>query len=302
MLNKTIINIFQSSISENLINESLAANQFFTTSSIRTAIQAITQEIDHITEPQFAFSNLKIGVLAAGNIPFVGFFDMYNALLTGGQVFVKPSRRDPLMRIFGDLVHIVDRLPHQVDIILAMGSDQTMQALGDEYPASQLILRGTEHSAAVLTGNESSEELRGLADDIFLHSSMGCRSVSHLHLPRAYPLDRLRFDARGQALPAAWYDNYRQQKAISTMRGEKFIDGEFYLLAEGFHSSIATVGYTFYDNIEKIDFGSVKLKSIVSQSSIADYLPLTPTEFGRGQFPKFEFNEALSEILLSLPS
>ncbi|MEG1414507.1 MAG: hypothetical protein RR980_05185 [Mucinivorans sp.] len=288
MLKENVINIFRSANFERQVALALEANDFFTPQSIAIATQAIIEALPEV-EVNNSMQGRRIGVVAAGNIPLVGFFDMYNALVTGAEVFVKPSRRDPLMRAFSSLAHMVDRLPENVDIILAMGSDSAMQFLRESYPASRLVLRGHERSAAVLTGDESSDRLALLARDMFLHSAMGCRSVTHLHLPLGYDMGRLCFGAPGFDLPSPWYDNYRLSRARVAMSGGDFIDCGYYILREGFHDHLGVVGYTYYNSVSSIDFGSDVLKSIVADRSLSLYLPCLPTDFGCGQFPAFEF-------------
>lgn len=289
MLADKVINILRSPAIESLMAEAIEVNDFFTRSSITTAIEAIIETLPR-TEPRTPNSR-KVGVVCAGNIPLVGFSDMYNALLSGAELYLKPSRRDPMMRAFAPLCTVVESLPDDVAVVLAMGSDQTMLSLRQAYPRAKLILRGTEHSAAVLTGKESRGELEQLADDIFTHSSLGCRSVTHLYLPHGYELTRLCFDLGQREFRPAWYNNYRQQRALLTMRGEQFIDGGYYILKKGFTNAISTVGYTFYDTIEEIEYRDGKIKSIVADSSLADFLPCLPIKFGFGQRPDFEFIE-----------
>lgn len=293
MLRDEVIKILNSARFVELIDEALAANEFFTRHSIETAVRAI---ISALPDPPIGHKSQitdhkKIGIVCAGNIPLVGFSDTYNALLSNAEVYVKPSRRDPLMRIFEHHTSIVERLPADVDIVAAMGSDATMAALAADYHAARLVLRGTEHSAAVLTGDETDTQIEGLADDVFLHSGLGCRSVVHLHLPRGYDLSRLKFAPRGEALPRVWHDNYRHRKAISAMHGQQFIDGGFYMLKEGFQHDLTMIGYTFYDDMAAIDYGKDKLKCLVADARIASLLPISPTDFGRAQFPEFEIIE-----------
>lgn len=290
MLRDEVIKILNSARFVELIDEALAANEFFTRQSIETAVRAIISNIP--TRPRSVEPNpRKIGIICAGNIPLVGFADTYNALLTSAEVYIKPSRRDPLMRIFEHHASIVDQLPTDIDVLAAMGSDATMAALKVHHPTARLILRGTEHSAAVLTGDETDTQIEGLADDIFLHSGLGCRSVVHLHLPRGYDLSRLKFAPRGEALAPAWYDNYRHRKAISAMHDQPFIDGGFYMFKEGFQHDLTIIGYTFYDDMAAIDYGKYRLKCLVADARVASLLPMSPTDFGRAQFPEFEIIE-----------
>jgi hypothetical protein len=60
-----------------------------------------------------------------------------------------------------------------------------------EFPRIPKLLRGSRFSFAVVTGNESNEQLRGLAEDMFLYCGLGCRSASYLFVPEGYDFKAL---------------------------------------------------------------------------------------------------------------
>lgn len=282
MLSHTLKNILHSTRFSELICEALACNEFFTLRSVQTAVRAIeTQFLGNDNSIKIEPSDLKVGIICAGNIPLVGFADMYYALVSGSEVYIKPSTKDPLMRVFAPLCHIVESLPADMDIILAMGSTKTMQSIEATYTHSELVLRGEMHSVAVLDGKESTRNLEGLADDIFTHSSLGCRSVSHLFLPRHYDLSKLTFAPR-EELPQVWHNNYKQQRALITMRGEEFIDGGYYILKEGHQSTIGVLGYTFYDSAHQIDLPAQTTQCVVCNPWFAHERRV---DFSKAQFP-----------------
>lgn len=282
MLSHTLKNILHSTRFSELTCEALACNEFFTLRSVQTAVMAIeTQFLNNNNNIKIERSNLKVGIICAGNIPLVGFADMYYALVSGSDVYLKPSTRDPLMRAFAPLCHIVESLPSDMDIILAMGSTQTMQSIAHKYPNSELVLRGDMHSVAVLNGKESTRDLEGLSDDIFTHSSLGCRSVSHLFLPRNYDLSKLTFVPR-EDLPEVWHNNYKQQRALLTMQGEEFIDGGYYILKEGHQSAIGVVGYTLYDSLHQVDLPLQTTQCVVANPW---FTHPRRVDFSRAQFP-----------------
>lgn len=283
MLIDTLKNIFASEQFYTLQAEALRCNEFFTPHSIQVARKAIeTQFLSSPIAPTDPLARkAKVGIVCAGNIPMVGFADMFWSLACGAEVYLKPSRRDPMMLLFADLCHVVDRIPTDVDLILAMGSDQTMQAIAHHYPTTHLTLRGHRHSVAVLDGKETEAEMEGLADDIFLHSGMGCRSVSHIYVPDTYQISRLKFPPRDD-LPRAWYENYRYQKAILTMKGEHFEDCQYYILLSDKHGQIPMVSYSRYSKIEDIVLNDNEIQCTVTHCG--DNF-IRRVEFGKAQFP-----------------
>lgn len=288
MLHPTIKNLFTSPRFDALKAEALGANEWFTAASIDTAVSAILAALPD-TEPTIVPKNETVGVVCAGNIPLVGFWDMYSAIVSGAKVVLKPSRRDPLMRLFDGLVDVVDTLPPMLDTVVAMGSDNTMAALKAQFPNSRLVLRGSEASFALLTGEEQPETLEKLGDDLFTHGGMGCRSVVHLFLPEGYDLERLNFGDRSGELPWAWLDNVRYERARRTLLKEPFDDRKFFVLAPhtfGTPLRPGVVGYSYYTNKEslKIAWPNVKCYTALSPWEHTD----KHTPFGSAQRPSFD--------------
>ena len=57
-----------------------------------------------------------------------------------------------------------------VDAVIATGSDNANRYFRARYAGIPSLLRGSRQSAAVLSGNETPEQLTGLADDIWAYS------------------------------------------------------------------------------------------------------------------------------------
>lgn len=287
MFHQTIKNLFASPRFEALKAEALAVNEWFTASSIDTAVGAILEALP-AQEPTIEPTGRRMGVVCAGNIPLVGFWDLYSALVAGYQVFLKPSRRDPLMRLFGALAEVVETLPPTLDAVMAMGSDATMEALARQFPASRLILRGSEASFALLTGEETADDLQKLGDDLFTHAGLGCRSVVHLFLPEGYDLRRLEFPDPGEKLPQAWRDNVLYERAIRTLTAATLEDREFFLLLPHVFSAPlrpGLVGYSYYQDKESLDINWRKVKCYTALAPLKNAEKYTPP--GTAQHPTY---------------
>lgn len=255
--------IFSSDLFAQLATQAIATNEWTTADDIIYAVNALRAEfLDKLKLQDFASehsidtspNDLCVGIVAAGNLPLVGFGDMFYALLCGCRVVLKPSSKDPLMRAFAQLeqVTVVDTLEELkgVDCLLAMGSDSTCHLLKGLMPKTPMLLRGSMHSIAILDGEESDQDVEALADDCFRYCSRGCRSVTHLYLPKGYQIEKLKFAPR--QMPAAWDECYRYQRARAILSNEQFVDGSFYLLKERPASATAVIGYSFYTDPSQI--------------------------------------------------
>jgi len=197
-------------------------------------------------------------VITAGNIPFVGMQDLICVLAAGHRALVKASLRDRdnMAWTVETLLDIDPSLPVAMyddttppDAVVAMGGDAAVAAIGARYAGVPTLLRGHRASAAMLTGGETEAELRALADDITLHSGLGCRNVSLLLVPRGYdfaPLARTLAPRDGDA-PSG---GYRQARAMLRMAGVEHTDCGGCLLVEedGFPAAAGVVNYMYYDD------------------------------------------------------
>ncbi|MEA5005078.1 MAG: acyl-CoA reductase [Rikenellaceae bacterium] len=186
-------------------------------------------------------------IVMAGNIPMVGFHDLLTTLACGYKAQVKLSSKDRhlipyLLKLVSDInpywgerVRFTENLPEVADIVIASGSDSTSDYLKTKYASSHGIIRGSRYSVALLTGNESCNDLVALAKDLFLYYGLGCRSVSSLLVPVGYNFSVLleAFDTmRSEVISNDYISSYKYQKAIYTMSSVGFIDGGFYILGE----------------------------------------------------------------------
>lgn len=242
-------------------------NPWFSSDEIRRAAVALADQMLHPETLRGWLAHYpvpvavprRVLVIMAGNIPLVGFSDLLCVVAAGHRCLIKPSTKDRAL-----IEYIVDQLleldptcpvslsdsdPMDTDAVIATGSDNTNRMFRSRYAALPSLLRGSRHSAAVLSGNETPELLHGLADDIFAYSGLGCRSVSLLFLPRGY---ELRLDP--PAMNPRYHDNYRQTRALLSMQGIPFRDLGTALLVEerSFPPTLSRIHYSFYDTISEV--------------------------------------------------
>ena len=244
----------------------------------------------------------KILIIMAGNLPLVGFHDLLCVLVAGHKAIVKLSSDDGVllpylikqMKAFApewaEAVAFTDDKVTEYDAVIATGSDNTARYFEYYFGKKPHIIRKNRHSVAVLTGEETPEELQDLGKDIFLYYGLGCRSVSKLFVPQGYD-----FDLLFQAIYPYKYiieeqkyaNNYDYNKAVYLMSLYKLLENGFLLLKEDEHygSPIATLFYEYYTNKEalkkKLATDREKIQCIVGHNFIDGEIP-----FGQTQTPK----------------
>ncbi|MFD0799498.1 acyl-CoA reductase [Maribacter chungangensis] len=244
----------------------------------------------------------RVALVLAGNIPMVGFHDLLTVLVTGNTAVVKLSSNDTLLLPllveylteihpgFKDkVVFTKDRLTH-FDAVIATGSNNTARYFEYYFGKKPNIIRKNRNAVAVLTGNETKEQLTALADDIFRYYGLGCRSVSKLFVPKGYDFDSF-FKAQigyDQIIKQHKYaNNYDYNKAVYLMSEFKFLDNGFLMVKEdaGYASPIATVFYEEYemqDDVKtKISADKEHIQCVVSKGLFTDEVP-----FGKTQSPE----------------
>ena len=246
--------------------------------------------------------NKTVGLVLAGNIPLVGFHDVLAVLIAGLNAEIKLSSKDPfvlpfllkqleqLEPQFEGSFRFVERLKNY-DAIIATGSDNTSRYFQQYFGHVPHIIRGNRTSVAVLDGEESAEELRALARDIFTYFGMGCRSVSKIYVPSGYdfnPLLEILHEHKQLANHTKWKNNYDYNFALHTINKEPFLTTGPLLLREdsSFHSRLAMLHYEAYKDIstvtQDLNVNAAKIQAVVSKNELAK---LPTVSFGEGQNP-----------------
>lgn len=251
-----------------VVDAAHAANGWFLPGEIRRSVRAISAEMlrrDRLEAWLDAYPALRqphdprnVLVVMAGNIPLVGFFDLLCVLVGGHRCLVKPSTKDRVLMeyVVGELRRIEPALPvgfydgsQRVDAVIATGSDNANRYFRARYAGIPSLLRGSRQSVAVLSGAESDEQLRGLADDIWAYSGLGCRNVSLLFLPRGAEAH-----LRMPEVHAKYRHNYLQQRALLAMQGQRFTDLGSAVLVEQreFPNALSRIACSHYDTLGEV--------------------------------------------------
>jgi len=235
-----------------------AANPWFTQVNIRHAINAIGQSMTalRLKEWLLPYTGLiqrpgrpskTVGVVMAGNIPLAGFHDFLSVLICGHRIKVKLSSQDDILipavarlmtesdERWDEMLEFSKEPFKKFDAIIATGSDNTFRYFDYYFNRYPHLLRRNRNSIAVLTGEETSSDLEGLADDIMMYFGLGCRNISKIYVPRKYDLNVLQPCVRvyeSMEFHNKYRNNYDYQKSIFLVNKKPFTDFGNLLLVE----------------------------------------------------------------------
>ncbi|WP_205503664.1 acyl-CoA reductase [Rufibacter psychrotolerans] len=237
--------------------------------------------------PQTNPSPKKVGVVMAGNIPAVGFHDALCILITGHVLQAKPSSDDPFLlpHLLGKLVEIEPQFQEQIqlvqmlkesDAIIATGSDNTARYFEYYFAKRPNIIRKNRTSVAVLTGEETQEELAALGDDILQYYGLGCRNVAKAYVPQDYDFTPF-FEAIQSKQEVAnhhkYQNNYDYNKSIYLVNGVPHLDNGFLMVTQS-QQLVSPISVLFYepyttkeDLAQKLEAVQEKLQCVVSKEA-----------------------------------
>ena len=290
-------------VSRSVIARAVAENEWFSVSDIRYAIDALRREMltpEKVSlwlsyYPASALHTPKrVAIIMAGNIPLVGFFDLMCVIASGDIPYVKPSSKDRVLEEYIEqLLHEIEpklRIEKYVegaeyDAAIATGGDSANLYFRTAFDGVPCLLRGSRHSVAVLSKKMTQEEVKALADDVFVHSGLGCRNVSLIFVPKGRKIS-----LPTRKMGRAYHNNYLQCRALLTMHGADFDDlGEALMVHSQvaefprFLSQVNVVEYTSVEEVQQwLEAHDEELQCVVS--SIMG-LHSRQVQFGKAQQP-----------------
>lgn len=312
---------------EQLINHAHRYNAWFTPEETKKAVNGISKMLNS-NDLDIWFTNIKevsesksVGLVLAGNIPLVGFHDIISVLSTGHIALIKSSSQDKslipyfLQKLiefepkFKEQVKFIDRL-EGFDAVIATGSTNTSRYFEYYFRKVPHIIRKNRNSIAVLTGNETKEELHQLGHDIFDYFGLGCRNVSKIYVPQGYEFSTF-FESiesyKNIGNHHKYCNNYDYNKSIYLINGEKHFDNGFLLVKkdEKMSSPLAVLYYEEYTDLSTvetdIDGLSDHIQCVVANKKLN--ISNQQVGFGESQQPRlWDYADGINTIdfLLSL--
>jgi hypothetical protein len=235
-----------------------------------------------------------VGLVMAGNIPYVGLHDLVCIFLSGLKQRVKVSSKDQtLIPKLIEQLHSTEPISHDFlvsdemlkgcDAYIATGTDNSARYFEYYFGKYPHIIRKNRTSIALLDGTETAEELELLADDIQLYFGLGCRNVTQLLVPKGYDFIPLLNALRK-------YDHYREhdkyknnfdyQLTIAIMNNRFYMTNDSIVLMENESpfSPISQVHYRYYNDPKDVlmEIDTEKIQCVVGHGHIP---------FGNAQCP-----------------
>ena len=297
---------------EALMHRSHYHNQWFTIENQKQAIQAIAEHFldaeklkqwlghyhldDHI-QPK------KVGLVLPGNIPLVGFHDVLCVFAAGHRAQIKLSDKDQYLLPYllqllakfderaGSYFEIVPNL-RDFEAVIATGSNNSSRYFEAYFSKVPNIIRKNRNAIAVLTGDESAEELQRLGEDVFQYFGLGCRNVSKIYVPRQYDFNTLLealYEYRGIILHTKYKNNFDYNYALYILNKTTHLANGCIILTESqsLQSRIAGLHYEYYDNLAQmeaeIEARAEEIQCVVAQDNL---LSARTLPFGKAQQPE----------------
>ncbi|MDC1276752.1 acyl-CoA reductase [Algibacter sp.] len=281
-------------------------NGWFTEENIKFALKSWSDALNFSNlntwlEP-YAINNIspkEVAIIMAGNIPLVGFHDFLSVLISGHSVLVKQSSNDKhlLPYLTKYLEHVEPQFKGKItfteeklknfDAVIATGSNNTARYFEYYFKNKPSIIRNNRNSVAVLTGDETSAELKNLSEDVFRYYGLGCRNVSKLFVPKGYKFDAF-FEAIYHWHPivekAKYANNYDYNKAVYLMSEFDMLENGFFMIKEdeSYASPIATLFYEYYENFselkETLEAKKEQIQCVVSSGFIKNEIAFGATQ------------------------
>jgi hypothetical protein len=232
----------------------------------------------------------RVGVVMAGNIPMVGFHDLLCVLLSGHHLAAKLSSQDTVLMTyvieqlvkieprFKEMISLVERM-NDAEAVIATGSDNTGRYFEYYFRKIPHIIRKNRSSCAVLTSNETDQQLIDLGRDVFSYFGLGCRNVSKLFVPANYDFPKLLSLWQVYEYVSnhhKYVNNYDYNKSILLVNGVPHLDNGFALVTEN-QALVSPISVLYYE-VGSPNPNSEKIQCTVGLEN--NYVP-----FGKTQEP-----------------
>ena len=237
----------------------------------------------------------NIGLVMAGNIPLVGFHDFLCIFISGHRQTIKPSSKDKtLIKHIAEKLFSYDENARNLisfsemlkgcDAYIATGSNNSARYFEYYFNKYPNIIRRNRTSVAILSGDESKQELGKLADDVYFYFGLGCRNVTKIYVPENYDFVPLieSFKKYKHLFDHHKYrNNYDYQLAILIINNKYYMTDGAIIITENnsVFSPISVLHFEYYKNAENI------VQSLIANIDIQCIAARGQTPFGQTQQP-----------------
>lgn len=209
-----------------------------------------------------------VGIVMAGNIPLVGFHDLLCVFISGHKAMVKLSSKDKVL-----IKHLTDKMSEWngeinnlvqfsemlkgCDAYIATGSNNSSRYFDHYFGKYPHIIRRNRTSVAILSGEETNEELEKLADDVYWYFGLGCRNVTKIYVPEEYDFIPLLEGFKKYNWLAdhhKYKNNYDYNLALHLLNKKYYMtNGSILLVGDpALFSPISQLNYEFYAEKDRL--------------------------------------------------
>jgi Acyl-CoA reductase (LuxC) len=258
------------------------------------------QNIDQNTE---GVPSKTVALILAGNIPLVGFHDIISVFLTGHKSLMKLSDKDPFFIPFfieqmaklgvptEHYFAISESRMKDFDAVIATGSNNSARYFDAYFGKYPNIIRKNRNAVGILRGDETTEDLAELGNDVFTYFGLGCRNVSKIYVPKDYnfhPLLEALHEHNALVMHDKFKNNFDYQFTLTILNKIQHQANGCIIMVENkaITSPIAMLFYEYYDSFEQLSKDLLErqeeIQCVVSKHKI-DGLPCF--DFGEAQKP-----------------
>lgn len=297
---------------EKAINQAYIENRWFTKESSKNAIKSIASEfLDKGNLKQWTsaydisnqFSDTKVGLVLAGNIPLVGFHDVMCVFLSGHRSIIKLSSKDTALftYVIDNLYRIDPKVKEYIvtaerlsgfDAVIATGSNNSGRYFDAYFGKYPHIIRKNRNAIGILNGSETKEDFIALGKDIFTYFGLGCRNVSKIYVPEGYKFDdflgALHDEYKEIVHHNKYKNNFDHNNALFLLNKVKFLMNGCLIIREDeqIASRIACLHYEYFDDestlINTLQEKSEAIQCVVSKDKLKG---IDTFGFGEAQTP-----------------
>lgn len=288
---------------QRVINTQVHHNGWFSKENVQDSLRNLANMLHEdellqwLNRYELKTEGKRIALIMAGNIPMVGFHDFLCVLLSGNKAVCKLSSEDKhLLPAFCEVlakfepefynqIEFVQGNLKDPDAVIATGSNNSAKYFEKYFGQYPNIIRKGRTSLAVLTGEETDEELKDLGKDIFMHYGLGCRNVTQLMMHKDFDIDRF-FGAIVNYSDVInhnkYANNYDYYRAMYLLNQDDLLENGFLLTKEDdkLFSPIGVLFYHRYEDKKEVESYLENNKEDIQAVVGKEYLP-----FGSVQCP-----------------
>jgi hypothetical protein len=228
------------------------------------SFQEFFQKVESVSE-----KSKFIGISSEEHIPLEEFSSLVTILISGNSFQYKTSDKSDkvLPFIFGLLANQIPEFQtkikfspeplRKVDALFFSQREKGNETKIQYLKIKESLLDFRPQSVALLSGEETNEEILLLGNDIFNYFGQGAGNVRKIYIPQGYDVRRF-FENIENHYPvmehSPYANNYQYHQSVYLMNRITHLDNGFLLLKEdsGLRAPTGAMYYTYYENYQSL--------------------------------------------------